>query len=130
MMAARSPGGKSRLLAAPGVILDAEIARGPASSPALHLPGGQANDFGGILMADAGPFVEQQHQAEALHILNRRGTTTDRIRRALQKTFGKATRQRSGSTHQRPPIHSDHESIFLPIPKARRSHDVNYEMDH
>src|SRR5260370_28715431 len=87
--AARSTGGKSRLLAAPGVILDAEIARGPASPPALHLPGGQVNDFGGVVMADARPFVKQQHQAEPLHILNRRGTPTNRIHRVLQKTLGK-----------------------------------------
>jgi len=70
MIAARSPGGKSRLLAASGVIRNAEIASGPPSPPALHLPGRQSHDLGSVLMADAGPFVKEQHEAESLHILN------------------------------------------------------------
>jgi hypothetical protein len=99
MMAARSSGGKSRLLTAPGTILDAEIARSPAPPPALHLPSGQVHDFGGVVMADAGPFVKQKHEPETLNILNRRGAPSNRVHGLLQKSLGKDTRHRSGSTH-------------------------------
>jgi hypothetical protein len=65
MTAARSAGGKNRLPAATGVIRDAEIASGPTSPPALHLPRRQPNGRSRFLMADAWPVVEQQHQPTA-----------------------------------------------------------------
>src|SRR6266404_3819610 len=129
-IAARSTGGKSRLLAASRVVLNAEITSSPTSPPALHLPRRQPNDLGRILMADAWPFVEQQHQPKSLHILHRSRAPANGVDRVLQKSVRKDTRHRSGSTHQRPPFHSDHDSLYLPIPKVRRNHDVIYEMDH
>src|ERR1700722_15578776 len=128
--AARSTGGKSRLLAAPGAVHDAEIASGPASPPALHLPRRQPNDLGRVLMADAWPFVQQQHQPKTLDILHRSRAPANGVDRVLQKSVRKDTRHRSGSTHQRPPFHSDHDSVYLPIPKVCRNHDVIYEMNH
>jgi hypothetical protein len=48
------------------MVLDGEIASGPATSPTLHLPSGQTNRIGRLVVSQGGLFMKQQHKPKAL----------------------------------------------------------------
>src|SRR5580658_1318062 len=64
-----SSGGKSGLATASRVVCDRKIARGPAPSPTLHLPKRKPHRLGSVLIPQAGPIMEKQREAKALHDL-------------------------------------------------------------
>src|SRR5262245_50050356 len=101
---ARSSGGKNRLPAASPAILDVKVPVRPTLPPALHLPAGQADDSGRVVMAQVRMFVQQEHEPEALDGLHRDGAPPHRVACRLHKIIGKRTRNRLGTTHERPPF--------------------------
>src|SRR5262245_49514569 len=101
---ARSSGGENRLPAASPAILDVKVPVRPTLPPALHLPAGQADDSGRVVMAQVRMFVQQEHEPEALDGLHRDGAPPHRVACRLHKIIGKRTRNRLGTTHERPPF--------------------------
>ena len=73
------------------MVFDGEITRGPATAPTLHLPKRKADHLRGVLVAQAGSFMKEQHEAITLNDLNRSGTSSNRSERILQEIAGEDT---------------------------------------
>lgn len=91
LIQAWSSGGKNGLAAPSGSIRDREFARGPAASPALHLPGTQPHQAGGFDVAHVGTFGENEHESKSLGILHGDGVSSNGVLCHLQKVVGKVT---------------------------------------
>jgi hypothetical protein len=81
------------------MIFDREIASGPATAPALHLPKGQAHRLGSVLVPQAGPLMKEQREAKSLHGLNRGGSSTNGVECILHEIVGEVTTSGNGTWH-------------------------------
>ena len=81
------------------MVLDREIAAGPATPPTLHLPQRKADRLGGVLVSHAGLLVKEQHEAITLNDLNRSGTPSNRAERILQEFVGEGTTSGNWTWH-------------------------------
>jgi len=63
---ARSRGGKDRLAAPAGLVLEVELATGPTPSPQADGVGVEIDQRGGLDIGECGVLVEEQDQAGAL----------------------------------------------------------------
>jgi hypothetical protein len=74
---ALSRGGKGRLAAAAGIVLESELARGPALPPTADGIGMQVEAIGGGHMGKRRGFVEEQDQVGALPEVRRRRASAE-----------------------------------------------------
>jgi hypothetical protein len=94
-----SSGGKSGFAAAPRMILDQEIPSGPATSPTLHLPNGQAYRIRSVFVGHARLFMKEECEPKALNDLDRRGSSTNGVECVLHEIVGEVTTSRLRTWH-------------------------------
>ena len=81
------------------MVFDREIASGPATTPTLHLPERKADRLRGVLVAQAGSLMKEQHEAITLNDLNRGRSSPHRFESILHEIDGKGTRSRQWTWH-------------------------------
>ena len=81
------------------MVFDREITSGPATPPTLHLSYGKAHRIGSVLVPQAGLFMKEQREAKALHDLNRRGSSTNRVECVLHEIVGEVTTSGNWTWH-------------------------------
>ena len=73
------------------MVFDREIASGPPTSPTLHLPKRKTYRLGGIFVPNVRLLMQKQREAEALHDLNRSGSSPNGVECLLHEIVGEVT---------------------------------------
>jgi hypothetical protein len=81
------------------MVVDREIASGPATPPTLHLPKRKADRLGRILVSQARKLMKEQHKAITLNDLNRGRSSPNRSEGILHEIVGEGTRSRQWAWH-------------------------------
>jgi hypothetical protein len=81
------------------MVLDGEIAGGPATSPTLHLPSGQTDRLGRLVVSQGGLFMKQQHKPRALDGLDGDCSTRHGVQGLLHEISREGTESGNRSWH-------------------------------
>jgi hypothetical protein len=112
------------------MILDGEIAGGPATSPTLHLSSRQTDRFGRLFIFQGGLFMKQQHKPKALGGLDRYCSAGHVVKSLLHEIVREGTHCGIGAWHSGILSLPGFLGVHLPVPKVHRNHDVICETDH
>jgi len=81
------------------MIFDGEIAGGPATSPTLHLPSGQTDRIGRLVVSQGGLLMKKQHKPKALDGLDRYSSAGHVVESLLHEIVGEGTESGPRSWH-------------------------------